>query len=95
MNVFRRLHSLARKAQQRQVSEAHISLLGDQRVGKTAFLDQLLFASTARCYMPTALDAYTAHSVLELTCTLLSKERKIKRVSFSFYDTSGTLFLSV
>lgn len=84
-----RLLQKSKAAQAKVTLDLNFVVVGDTKTGKTAFVEGLLFQSEASYYMPTLLDSYNATCLLEITSTLLSRDKKLKRCTVNMIDTSG------
>lgn len=69
--------------------EAKFVVVGDAGVGKTAFVDRLLFGASTAVYLPTLLDSYSGTCHVEFVSSLVSMFKKFKRFPMTLLDTSG------
>ena len=69
--------------------EFNIVLVGDVGVGKTAFIENLLFGTESQLYMPTVLDGYAARGAVDFVSTAVSKFKKSRRYQLACIDCSG------
>jgi len=74
--------------------ELHAAFVGDAQVGKTAFVESLLFDSRPSLYFPTILDMYSATGSLEFHTIEMLRFRKMMKYRLWVTDTPGMCFLN-
>lgn len=64
-------------------------VIGDTLVGKTSFVDAVLFEADSHRYIPTVLDSYEGSVILEFS-NPIKTFMKLRRYQVGVVDTSGT-----
>jgi GTPase SAR1 family protein len=71
--------------------ELNVTLIGDTKVGKTAFAESFLFGNKVQLYFPTLIDLYACTGLVEFYTSDSIQFKKVKKVPLWITDSSGML----
>lgn len=85
-DVYKTLAGLETNVDRRAI-EFRIIVVGDQKTGKTAFVEKLLFKANQTLYFSTILDFYTGSGVIEYSNA--TRTLGMKKYAMTMLDCSG------